>query len=79
MTSDELLQHLKKLEIELHQPSVRTNVKRLDDLLHDSFAEIGRSGRTYSKADILAELPLMTCVCQIVLRLSSAVTSLAEL
>lgn len=56
----DLLEQLRSLEVELHQPSVRSNVKRLDTLLHDSFAEFGRSGGSYCKADILRELPLET-------------------
>ncbi len=58
MTSDNLLQHLRELEIRLHQPNVRSNVDRLDELLHESFVEFGRSGRSYCRADILKELPL---------------------
>ena len=55
---DELLQHLREREVALHQPGVRADVNRLEELLHESFAEIGRSGRSYSRADILGELPL---------------------
>ena len=58
MEMDELLQHLREREVALHQPGVRADVNRLEELLHESFAEIGRSGRSYSRADILEELPL---------------------
>ena len=44
------------LKTELHQPTCRANPSRLAELLHDDFMEIGRSGRTYRKADFL-ELP----------------------
>lgn len=48
---------IRRLESLLHDPSIRSNASRLDDLLADEFREFGSSGRTYSKADILAELP----------------------
>jgi len=53
MTTEELLQHLRGLEVTLHQPDVRRDSVRLDELLHESFAEFGRSGRSYSRAAIL--------------------------
>lgn len=58
MARDDLLIHLRDLEVALHQPDVRSDTERLDELLHDSFVEFGRSGRSYNKADILRELPL---------------------
>ena len=45
-----------ELEKELHDPAVRKNKKRLGELLHESFVEIGRSGEIYNRADILASL-----------------------
>lgn len=57
MTEDTLFEHLRGLEVALHQPAVRADIHCLDDLLHPSFVEIGRSGRRYSKADMLRELP----------------------
>ena len=45
-----------KLELELHQPSVRKSRSRLEELLHDSFIEIGRSGKIYNKEQILTSL-----------------------
>lgn len=57
MNEHQLLSKLQSLEIELHQPGCRTNAERLDALLHDSFFEIGSSGRKWSKKDILEELP----------------------
>ena len=58
MAEDALLSTLRNLEIALHQPEVRSDIVRIDALLHDSFSEFGRSGRRYSKADVLKELPL---------------------
>ncbi len=51
-----LLDRLRELEISLHQPTVRSNADRLEELLHESFAEIGRSGQSYCKADIVRQL-----------------------
>lgn len=50
------MEEIVKLEIELHQPSVRKSRPRLDQLLHDSFIEIGRSGEIYDKEQILTSL-----------------------
>ena len=58
MATDDLLQHLRDLEVALHKPDVRCDPARLDELLHDSFTEFGRSGRSYSRADILKFLSL---------------------
>jgi hypothetical protein len=52
-----LLETLRALEVALHQPSVRRDRGQLDRLLHPSFREFGRSGRTYDRAEMLAELP----------------------
>ncbi|VAW37434.1 hypothetical protein MNBD_CHLOROFLEXI01-3354 [hydrothermal vent metagenome] len=57
MTLENLLQHLRALEIALHQPDVRSDAERLGALLHDSFVEIGRSGQIHSREDILRDLP----------------------
>ena len=58
ISEENLLNHLQELEISLHQPSVRSNADRLEELLHESFAEIGRSGQSYYKADSIRDLPL---------------------
>lgn len=50
------MEEIVKLEMELHQHSVRNDRFRLDELLHDSFIEIGRSGEIYNKERILASL-----------------------
>ena len=56
MDSRDLLQHLKELELALHQPAVRRDAVRIDELLHESFAEIGRSGRVYNRGEVLEML-----------------------
>lgn len=53
MNKEDLLKHLRELELALHRPDVRRDPARLDELLHESFAEFGRSGRSYGRADIL--------------------------
>ena len=57
MSDIALHEHLVALETELHQPSCQANRSRLIELLHHDFIEIGRSGRTYRKADILDLIP----------------------
>jgi hypothetical protein len=52
----ELLATLQALEVELHRPAARSDAGRLDALLHPEFLEFGRSGRSYTKADILDHL-----------------------
>ena len=47
---------VKNLEVELHQPAVRLDAKRVNKLLHKSFVECGRSGRVYNRNEILEEL-----------------------
>lgn len=53
--SDKLLEQLRSLETELHQDETRRNRKRMDMLLHRDFVEFGRSGKRYSRADVLEE------------------------
>jgi hypothetical protein len=53
----DLLPLIRSLESELHEPSVRQNVARLDELIHPEFLEFGRSGRSYTKAEILELVP----------------------
>ena len=53
----ELTELVKKLELELLQPDVRTSINRLNNLLADDFVEIGQSGHRYTKEDILTSLP----------------------
>jgi len=58
MNNNHLLKELRELEVELHQPEIRSNTKRLEALLHDSFVEFGRSGKIYGKAEIIKKLPM---------------------
>jgi hypothetical protein len=51
-----LLETLKGLEMSLHAAEVRRNVERLGALLHPSFREFGRSGASYTRAEILAHV-----------------------
>jgi hypothetical protein len=55
MTDGELLHTLQQLETELHQEVTRRNASRMEALLHPDFEEFGRSGRRYSRAEVLAE------------------------
>ena len=55
MATEELLRHLRGLEVTLHQPAVRCDSSQLALLLHDEFVEFGRSGRRYTRADVLIE------------------------
>jgi hypothetical protein len=52
---DELLELLRGLEGELHQLETRRDPGRLGALLHPDFVEFGRSGRKYTRADVLHE------------------------
>jgi hypothetical protein len=53
--SDDLLNTLQKLEVELHDPSARAS-ERAAQLLGESFVEFGSSGQVYSRAEILVLL-----------------------
>jgi hypothetical protein len=48
---------IKALELELLQPEVRKSKERLNELIADNFLEIGSSGKSYNKQDIINELP----------------------
>jgi hypothetical protein len=48
MATDDLLQHLRELKVAPHQPEVRRDPAQLNELLHESFTEFGRSGQSYS-------------------------------
>lgn len=47
------MEQLLNLEIALHQHDTRSNLSRIDQLIHSSFIEIGYSENTYSKKEIL--------------------------
>ena len=53
--SQEVCEHLKRLEMSLHTVEVRSDQARLGGLLHDEFVEFGRSGKIYSKCVVLEE------------------------
>jgi catechol 2,3-dioxygenase-like lactoylglutathione lyase family enzyme len=55
MDEKALLNILRTLEVALHQPHVRADAIRLAQLLHPSFRELSRSGREYSRDEVLAE------------------------
>lgn len=46
-----------KLERELLDPTARSDRHRLDALLADDFFEVGATGRSFGKADVLSRLP----------------------
>jgi hypothetical protein len=54
--ADILLKHLTTLETELHKTETRRNRQRMKTLLHPEFMEFGRSGRRWTRADVLEEL-----------------------
>jgi hypothetical protein len=47
---------IKALELELLQQEVRKSKERLNELIADNFLEIGSSGKSYNKQDIINEL-----------------------
>jgi hypothetical protein len=51
---------LKELETELHRLETRRNVARLNELLDPDFEEFGRSGRNFSREEILQEFSDIT-------------------
>jgi len=55
MNSRNIFEHLRELEISLHSREVRANRDRLEELLHEAFYEFGRSGKRYSRSDILKQ------------------------
>lgn len=52
----EILKVTRGLELELHNPAVRADRRRLEALLHRDFVEIGRSGTRYSRSQLLEAL-----------------------
>jgi hypothetical protein len=51
-----LLETITALEISLHDPLVRSDAVQLGALLHPEFKEFGRSGASYTHADIVSRL-----------------------
>ncbi|HTA64125.1 MAG TPA: nuclear transport factor 2 family protein [Xanthomonadaceae bacterium] len=56
MAHDSILSTLRALECELHESGTRHDRQRLVELLHPDFHEFGRSGASYTRADILEHL-----------------------
>ena len=52
MTAQPLLDLLARLEAELHHPGQACTPERLEQLLHPSFREVGRSGRPYTREQV---------------------------
>jgi|SRR5580765_4301227 len=50
-----LLELLRGLETELHRSETRQNRSRMESLLHPDFVELARSGRRYSRNEVLDE------------------------
>lgn len=55
MDANGLLERLRNLETELHRSETRQNRSRMESLLHPDFVELARSGRRYSRNDVLEE------------------------
>jgi hypothetical protein len=55
MNGSGLLERLRVLETELHRLETRRDTNRLEQLLHPDFVEFARSGRRYSRSEVLAE------------------------
>ena len=56
LATGNLLPLLQQMEQTLHQPAARADAALLERWLDDDFREIGRSGRQYDKAAIIAAL-----------------------
>jgi hypothetical protein len=55
MTDDEVLETLRELESQLHLEATRRDTTRMRKLLHPDFEEFGRSGRRFSREEVLTE------------------------
>ncbi len=51
-----LLTMLSELELMLQQPKVRCSREQLMQLLHKDFVEVGRSGKRYSREEVVEHL-----------------------
>ncbi|WP_100642626.1 DUF4440 domain-containing protein [Alteromonas facilis] len=47
---------IRNLELELNDPAIRKDKQRLAALISEDFEEIGKSGRKFTKSDIINEL-----------------------
>ncbi|MET4577424.1 GNAT family N-acetyltransferase [Ottowia thiooxydans] len=57
---EQTLSILQALECELHAPKTRRDPERLGQLLHPQFREFGRSGRSYTRHEMLEQLQAET-------------------
>jgi len=55
METRPVIEQLRDLETELHRIDTRRNTQRLEQLLHPDFVEFARSGRQYSRREVLEE------------------------
>ncbi len=53
---EEIFNHLREMEVALHQQEIRTNVEQLKLMLHPKFIEIGYSGKTHDYSSTLKNL-----------------------
>ena len=58
MRNATLLEELRSLETALHKDETSRNRQRMETLLHADFVEVGRSGRRYTRSEILEEFAL---------------------
>ena len=56
LSNADIFQRLKQQELELSDPTIRKNAGRLAELIADDFEEVGKSGRRFSKQDIIRDL-----------------------
>jgi len=56
MENKELALHLRQLEVELLSEATRTNLRRLNEIIADEYLEIGKSGKIYSKPEVIEAL-----------------------
>jgi hypothetical protein len=56
MSSNEPGSHIKQLEEELLTRAARKNAERLNELIADEFIEIGKSGKRYTKQELIDTL-----------------------
>jgi hypothetical protein len=56
LSTSDLLELLQKLETDLHQLETRGDKSRLEELLHPGFREIGRSGREFTRREVIDEI-----------------------
>jgi hypothetical protein len=55
VTNAGVFSRLTALEVLLHQPEVRSDHQQLAALLHPAFFEFGRSGRVWTRQEVLEE------------------------